>query len=349
VALIITGLVMLTASFSDRRATLVSEYDATVEGWISRERHAFEAAEIRLSAVGGAEVAGGAWRRMEASDAQEAPLRDSEQGEGLLDYEPLRFQASLLFESYYTNTSRETLELLPDEAEARMVTLQFSFRTANGSFGNLSMPQLPLAYDKIVHPRTPAPENRCRREHNGYWREHRCHVATKLTRVCALVQMGEDGSWSLRSRAGTEIADSASAMKATFGCHPQTGWRPATYSADACWGPTPRSSCSAEDEEHHVEVVIRSAADPHVAAEELTDSSLDFGLSPHSKRVYGVTILALGAFFLMPPGIVVCEWLYKRRRRMTTNEDRVPLDGARGTWHDSRDCAMAGIYGHSRV
>jgi hypothetical protein len=230
------------------------------------------------------------------------------------------------------------------------VTLRLSFRTANGSYGNLSMPRLPLAYDRIVHPRTPAPENRCRREHSGYWREHRCHVATKLTHVCALVQMGEDGAWSLRSRAGAELRpDSASALEATFGCHPQSGWRPATYAADSCWGPTPHSSCGPEDEEHRVEVVIRSAADPYVAAEELTDSSLDFGLSPHSKRVYGVTILALGAFFLMPPGIVVCEWLYKRRRRMTTKEDRVPLDGARGTWHDSRDCAMAGIYGHSRV
>ncbi|CAK0873813.1 unnamed protein product [Prorocentrum cordatum] len=160
--------------------------------------------------------------------------------------------------------------------------------------------------------------------------------------------MAEDGTWSLRSREGTELRqDSAGAMKATFGCHPQTGWRPATYSADSCWGPTPHTSCGPEDASR--EVVVRSAADPYVAAEELTDSSLDFGLSPHSKRVYGLTILALGVFFLMPPGIVVCEWLYKRRRRRAAKEDRVPLGSARGTWYDSRDASIAGIYGHSRV
>merc|ERR1712151_17292 len=124
-----------------------------------------------------------------------------------------------------------------------------------------------------------------------------------------------------------------------FSCGPHKGWSPTAYSADPCWGPTPHASCGSEEEEHHVAVVVRSAADPFLAAEELTGSSFDFGLSPHSQRVYGATILAFGVLLLLPPGIVCCEWLHRRRK--TKNDEKVPLDGARCTWHHRADCTRA--------
>jgi hypothetical protein len=271
-------------------------------------------------------------------EASERPFQDSEHGDGLLEYLPLRFNTTLQFETYYTNASRNVWEPLPIESEAKMANLRLRLRNSNGTFSSLSMPPFALAFDKIVHPRTPAPENRCHREHSGYWHEHQCHVASKLSKVCVQVQPEEDGSWSFRH--------GSTDSQATFGCDGKRAWHPATYVTDSCWGVNPRSSCTSQDERHVVQVVVRSMADPWIRAEELTDNSFDFGLSPETMRVYGFTLLMLGLFFSIPPTIVACEWMYRRRRR---SEENVPLDGARGGFHDEADCRMAGIYGHRRV
>merc|ERR1712014_5078 len=77
---------------------------------------------------------------------------------------------------------------------------------------------------------------------------------------------------------------------------PRNGWSPATYLVDSCWGPHTRP-CNEAASEHHVSVIVRSAGDPFIKAEELTDGTFNFGMSASSQRILGIVALVIAICF----------------------------------------------------
>merc|ERR1712039_1099322 len=79
---------------------------------------------------------------------------------------------------------------------ATSVTFEFTMRSGNGTQSKFSLPALPLVYDEVVRARTPAPENKCKREQSGTWRDRHCHVVRRLSQICLQVEPDERGQWS---------------------------------------------------------------------------------------------------------------------------------------------------------
>jgi len=47
-------------------------------------------------------------------------------------------------------------------------------------------------------------------------------------------------------------------------------------------------------------VTVRNQMDPYIFAEKLTQGSLSFGLTPGQKVLLGISLMAIGAFFMLP-------------------------------------------------
>jgi hypothetical protein len=266
---------------------------------------------------------------MLSSDVAEEAFRDTENGDGLLMYTPLRYEAPLEFDSYYPAHGLHSLHStwlppLPRREDARHVTFEFTTRSGNGTVATFSTQSFPLVYDEVVISRTPAPENKCRREQGGTWRDRHCHVVMRLTSVCLQVQLGADGAWHPHPRVPPQDAAGSAQLHGsstvtygdTYGCDPRNKWSPVTYTLDSCWGPRHPSSqthgCPRDTQTpaHHVGVVVRSSADPWLRAEELTDDKFDFGLSQASQRAYGITMLVVGSCLGMIPLMRLCIHCY---------------------------------------
>mmetsp|Transcript_67310 Transcript_67310/g.217319 ORF Transcript_67310/g.217319 Transcript_67310/m.217319 type:complete len:397 (-) Transcript_67310:166-1356(-) len=340
------GLVMLVNSFTDTRGALVSDYDAHVTQWVDAARASFAAVEVNATVrwVTGHRVL----QRMEASEDDEPQFHDAEHGKGLLPYVPLTFASSFDFESYYPGTEDGTettsWEPLPDRETATSVIFQFTLRSSNGTLSTFATPSLPLVYDEVVRSKTPAPDNKCRMQQNGVWRDRRCHVVKRLTQLCLQVQLDEGGAWmpNHRDTPDPPSGPSRSSTPETYGCDPMHAWNPATYTLDPCWGRRVSDRCPREARTKHVvHVIMRSAWDPFISAEELTDDTLNFGLSPSSQRVNGITMLAVGCCLGLVPVIRICKLGEDPRY----NEDCRALSAHRDE-QDGSGVHHAGVYGN---
>lgn len=336
---------MLVNSATNDRGDKVEDYDVHVNNWVSSGRASFLSADVQVLALGTTTLRGS----MKSSDGAEKDFRDAEHGSGLLTYLPLKFEHVFQFDSYYPASNAQTedeihWDPLPEREAAKRVTFEFAIRSGNGTQSKFSLPALPLVYDEVVRARTPAPENKCKREQNGMWRQRRCHVVKRLSQICVQVEMNERGQWIPRLQ--DAAVDGASARNGTLisGCGPDAhnSWSVETYITDACWGANPaRSSCAAQEKDHIVQVTLRSASDPFIRAEELTGTSLNFGMSPGSQRSLGITTLSIGLVLGIVPVLRVREIVKKSNRR----------EDARGLRHhrDDPEDQKIGIYGNRMI
>jgi hypothetical protein len=279
--------------------------------------------------------------------------RDSEHGQGLLPYTPLRLEASFEFDSYYpangSYNNYSTWVPLPDQEEASHVTFEIT-TSGNGTPSTFVTAAFPLVYDETVIARTPAPDNKCRREQGGTWRNRQCHVVKRLSHVCVQVELGTGGEWRLHARGD---AASLAGPAPSYGCDPKTHWRPATYTVDSCWGPrhgSSRGNCAQAGSrpQHLVELMVRSSADPFLRAEELTNDKFDFGFSPGSLRAHGITMLIIGTCLGLMPVMRLCMHFCSSeddndKRSLRYRADEEDSRGPRGDCGDA--CGAEIFYG----
>lgn len=344
--LVSAGVTSIANSFARGREELVQDYDGSVEYWIGEGRSVFAGSGHRVEAMvmspNSSHVAD-----LQAANTSEPSFQDAEQDRGLLSYTPLRFEADVMLDSYYSqnetaDTSQSLWRMLPAHDEATKVVFRFSMRNASGHVSTFSTKPLPLVYDEIVRPRTPAPESKCRREQKGVWRDRHCHVVKRLLEVCIQVGLSPAGEWRPHSkkirlegnasaryrqskRHGSHSVDAAAE---TYGCDPNMAWHPATWKIDPCWGTrsavgTPGKCSLASTSPHRISIVVRSAQDPYIRAEELTKDSFNFGLSTSSQVVFGTTLLIVGLVLGVLPCLRICEVCRERRRNW--GDDAVSL------------------------
>jgi len=278
---------------------------------------------------------------MAAVYTSEPEFHDVEDGEGLIDYVPLRFEADFEFDSYYpaagVNAEESEWQLLPTRDNAASVAFEIVVHSDDRST-TLVTPSFPLAYDEMVIPRTPAPDQKCRRQQKGTWHKNHCHVVKRLTQICMQIKDGSNGSWHLERR-GDLAAETELGL--TYGCDPLAGWHPATYAVDPCWGPRHQTeACGHAAAEHGVRVIVRSAMDPWLYAEELTDDTLNFGMSATTQRTLGFTLLGIGTYFAIAPCLRIWEVCFQR----ASIEDRRSF---RAGSYEMREGTMPGVVGHT--
>mmetsp|Transcript_89775 Transcript_89775/g.284191 ORF Transcript_89775/g.284191 Transcript_89775/m.284191 type:complete len:389 (+) Transcript_89775:85-1251(+) len=301
-----TGVVFLVLSTSNRREALLADYDGTVRGWNASARGMFSQAHFNVSAEDSLNAR--TPLVMRRSDSKDFDLRDTEMGQGVDAYKPLKYVVPLGFPADHINASfghnERAWSLLPARADAETVAFNFSISVSSHGSSVLQLGSLavPLVYGEARVPMTEYPDSDCRSARRGIWRDMRCHVVHRLSRLCVVVEPDEVNGWRFAriQRDGT----AGSAAGATLqGCDPMTKWSPTAYARDFCWGPWPdRRRCAAADRRRiQVEVVLRSAEDPFLRAEELTRDHFDFGASAESQRTSGIIFLTVGCVLALIP------------------------------------------------
>lgn len=328
--LVSAGLTSLIHSFANDRGKLVAEYDGSVEEWVAEARKelAFTTINVTANVKGAANIS--ISNGMQAASTPEIGFHDAEQERGILNYTPLRYTAQFEFDSYYPGNGSDVTDpwdLLPSREEAPTVEFRFEVRNLSGHVATFTTQPWPLVFDEVVRPRTPAPENRCRREHKGVWRRRHCHVVRSLTDVCLQVEHDERGSWRPHAKSrkndtwDSKVMARAALTSETYGCDPKTAWHPALFKTDPCWAAKSRDGqCAEKFRVQRVSLVVRSARDPFIKAEELTDDTFNFGLSPTSHRTIGITMLFLGVLLCIVPAARLRDIV--RRRSKGSEESR---------------------------
>lgn len=325
-ALLISGIVFLARSHSNRRDMLVAEYDGTVSGWASSARTEFGTA--RFNVVAHTSLNAKDPLQMVPSDAADFTLKDSEDGEGVDEYQPLKYTAALEFPPGWRNASSShdegALDLFP--VQAKLVQLAFQFYAPNigGSATQLGTVAFPMFSSEATQPFTEYPETDCRAFRHGIWKGRHCHVLNRLIGVCVLVEPDGMGGWRLLHRGGNATAPKLS------GCDPGKGWNPAVYVRDVCWGRWPdRRRCAGEAWKHlQVKVTLRSAADPFLQAERLTHDHFDFGPSAQSELTAGMVFMVLGCLLAIVPVLRLGQALRTCTCSLGDDEEHQSLSGA---------------------
>lgn len=303
------GLVLVVLSFSNDRDERIDEFDSAALVWEEFHRDIFSQLEASAAANWTLGVGGGSGlMRMQLSGDIMWGFQDSEGAEGIVDFEPLRLVAGVDLPGYYGNTSMPWAPL-PTRAAAPTVVFEFnlSWPGADGSppeHSAFSTEAFPLAFEET----SPAPgtatsgARRCQQQRRGIWSGGQCHRVKRLAGVCLQIGRLEDAEpWLPRPRLAGDGG--------SYGCDPKGGWEPATYEDDPCWGPNAAAvaDCLSLRPRHFVNVTLRSSSDPLFSAEELTEDTFDFGISPVTQRVMGGAAAAVGLVLGLAPLAWYCE------------------------------------------
>eukprot|EP00446_Apocalathium_sp_SHHI-4_P013736 CAMPEP_0177214390 /NCGR_PEP_ID=MMETSP0367-20130122/33667_1 /TAXON_ID=447022 ORGANISM="Scrippsiella hangoei-like, Strain SHHI-4" /NCGR_SAMPLE_ID=MMETSP0367 /ASSEMBLY_ACC=CAM_ASM_000362 /LENGTH=353 /DNA_ID=CAMNT_0018663773 /DNA_START=1 /DNA_END=1063 /DNA_ORIENTATION=+ len=327
-ALLCAGIGAVVSSFTDVRAVLVQDADMA-DGVLNQTK------------------------AMKVSEADDRSFHDTEAGDGLLSYTPLKFQSSQI--RLLLPEGRRVGGLQPPpRTEAQAVIIELAMRSRNGTMSRFALNPLPLAYDETVHARTPAPERKCRSEQGGTWMNRQCHLVKRLNAICVQVYHDEAGAWHLHSKMAPPLPDHIpvpSFQRHTFGCDVASDWHPAEYSTDRCWGPQHgQGDClSQQSEDQIIHVTVRSARDPFIRAGELVGSNLDFGMSKGMQRAYGFTMLVLGVCLGLVPVVrlyLACRPTI-RSKWADSDEDTRKFSYGDEDGLSNIGAATAGVYGHT--
>eukprot|EP00761_Pharyngomonas_kirbyi_P007319 gb/GECH01007329.1/.p1 GENE.gb/GECH01007329.1/~~gb/GECH01007329.1/.p1 ORF type:complete len:334 (+),score=56.63 gb/GECH01007329.1/:1-1002(+) len=128
--------------------------------------------------------------------------------------------------------------------------------------------------------------------YEGYYSGTRCTLYYATTELCTTVNLGSDDSWEASPRGGCYFRDfSKGADTVALNDNTPSRYRKVPTNSNP---PTQVSGANTGI------FTLRNAKDPWVVAQEVTDGTLDFGLSVGEKRTIGGVLLGLGLAALLP-------------------------------------------------
>lgn len=150
--------------------------------------------------------------------------------------------------------------------------------------------------------------NHCRERH-GNFHDGKCWLYERLKRIC--VQVAKDGygeQW--------HVAHRVAGLNSSYGCDYAKGkWEAPVYKKVPI-AATPggrstetRTLLNFND----LEVEVRSVHDPFLTAVEVTEGSLDFGLSASDEQWMAMVLVMMCILLACPPVCSVCLWWHKQR------------------------------------
>lgn len=278
-----------------------SAYTSAVDRWSETRRH-FESLQVMATTSYESIVL--------RADTTPDSLHDAEDGLDLPVYEPLSYRAHGVPPGFFPAASFDTMHRdkastmpvksmhksrLPRPREQEWgatVALALSLQDGYGEPVSLDIGTYPLVRAIVKHAPTPGPDVKCRRELSGLYRNGRCVVFSKLASICVQIALDADGRWVLARR------DQHSNM--SFGCDYFHGeWHVPKYYT------VPASLAVGFVSFDNFTVEVRSSDDPYFTALELTNGSLDFGMTSGDDRAIGIVLLCLGLVMACPPGMAM--------------------------------------------
>mmetsp|Transcript_127128 Transcript_127128/g.220348 ORF Transcript_127128/g.220348 Transcript_127128/m.220348 type:complete len:361 (-) Transcript_127128:67-1149(-) len=150
--------------------------------------------------------------------------------------------------------------------------------------------------------------NHCRERH-GNFHDGKCWLYERLQRVC--MQVAKDGygeQWHFAHR--------VAGLNTSYGCDYSKGnWSAPVYKKVPI-AATPggkshetRTTLNFDD----LEIEVRSVHDPYLKAVELTEGTLDFGLSASDEQWMAMVLVMMCILLACPPVCSICLWWHKQR------------------------------------
>jgi len=299
------GFLLLIMSLMNDRDARILTYDDAVHRWTDQARPVFATLQVTASTISVSLGRASILRiRMDKSEVLDWAFHDTEGGQGIEVFKPLKYVARFGFPSYYGNAtrplSRDDLHSIPLREDARKTTFTFNMTGALANASSSNSTSLPLVFTEKVPAMSPAPPTKCSTIQHGVWKAGRCYRVRRLASLCFQVENDGNGGWRFRT---SHTIDARGVSRSGVGCERKTNYEPAVYVVDQCWAVTRATSkCPAAVEpEFKVNVTLRSSDDPYLLAKKLTKSRLDFGPSAKTQRVYGIVLLVLAAFISVLP------------------------------------------------
>lgn len=285
--LITSALWFLTSAVTGEREQEVLQFGQALETWAGVEP-GFARLDITVQSDSiGAPV------ELEADHTADG-FHDSANGDQLPDYDALTFRSRRLpfgfvpeIDLSHVRNRMANGHGLEDQQVGPNVSFTFALRGEGGETSHLTAGPYPLARIRAHWVSGPQPEMRCKQLRGALF-FGRCWVLSRLKMVCVQVAPGRSGgAWRLAPR--------STASNLTYGCTYGRGtWEAPSYQVV----PAPFvSSVSFGD----LLLAVRSRDDPYLRSLELTDGTLDFGMTADDDRVLGLVMLVVGAAMCLPP------------------------------------------------
>jgi len=164
--------------------------------------------------------------------------------------------------------------------------------------------------------------NRCRLQ-KGAFANGKCWVYSRLSRICLQV-VHTKGRWQFAYR--------VPAQNSSYGCAYESGHWTATIYKDLDLVPNDPSGEAARQGLYSssvqmvvfddLEIVVRSVHDPFLKALEVTNGSLDFGMTAQEEKWLAIVLLIMSVMLAVP---AVCSLCFYCRRQGKKNRPRQPI------------------------
>lgn len=165
--------------------------------------------------------------------------------------------------------------------------------------------------------------NQCRLK-KGTFLNGKCWVYSRLSRIC--LQIANEGSqWDFAYRMPQQ--------NASYGCvYDGRNWTSTVYK-DLDLVPTDPTNEAAEHGLNNavmqavvftdLEIVVRSVHDPYLKALEITEGTLDFGMTSDEERWLGIVLLVMSVMLAVPPACALFFHCRKRSKHRMAQRPRV--------------------------
>jgi len=314
---LIGGIVLLEISTEQVHEHKAVKYAEVVDAW-SSHRHEFKQLDISGSFSQDAKV-----KKPVTFLAEKLDDRATiEHGEDLPDYEPLAYRLRSPPSGFLPLVKFNEIEWQESNNEHHGVRLRL---TLNIGASRLSTGVIPLV--RAVASRSHQGLYDHCRQRRGTPAGGKCWTYSRLSRLCLQIAK-VDGRWSWATR--------VPGQKDSYGCaYVHGNWTTSVYK-DLDLVPIDPTGQQSDQGIHQVvmqsvvfddlEIIIRSAYDPHLKALEVTDGTLDFGMTADEERTLAIVLFVLFVMLGVPPAVGICLWWRKRRSK---RRPRYPIPARR--------------------
>eukprot|EP00283_Hemiselmis_rufescens_P006685 CAMPEP_0173432160 /NCGR_PEP_ID=MMETSP1357-20121228/10053_1 /TAXON_ID=77926 /ORGANISM="Hemiselmis rufescens, Strain PCC563" /LENGTH=440 /DNA_ID=CAMNT_0014396723 /DNA_START=89 /DNA_END=1408 /DNA_ORIENTATION=- len=319
--LLISGVWLWFASWTDTRAIKVAEFNGMVSNWTHRYRPSFDASNMSISINGSAffpltkdlssDITGTAKLEMSAAD-----IDKWEQLKYRMDYN--------IPQSFFTGvTLFDPFAPLPGGPAVPFVI------RAGGSNGDVVYSQtLRLREWDVV----PGNQKMCHVQGRGVWAGTQCWALRTLRATCVKVKQDNDGGVNLGTspRGDKWVPAGTGGNQQLSGClqiSPVTYLRlnemyhawpkgsngtlaklPVLTNHGLNLSAAPKGTIPEGGSAYFVSIAIRHAQDPYLRAFQFTEKSFTFGQTPRQNFLESILLMTVGAVILSP---LICLWCYK--------------------------------------
>lgn len=288
----------MTAAETPQRQEKVERYDTTVQEWNDIKREQFAASSFSISApLLGAAVSINLVEELTVDPHVQNKDGKPEMSNEILEYTPMKYHMSD-DNSHFAGINVNFTSNAP--APSAQFVLSATYK---GVTSEINLDSFLIHKHKVQHVygAVGAQRQRCNGMHgtlkNGIGAgSNGCRIFQRLKSVCVEVELDSNDKWQLRRR-----DDHKGDMQhnLNYGCNPMTHWAPADYEylhLSAYGQQSPPASTLSAFQFH-----VRSAADPFLELESLTDNSFFFGMSQHQQRITGGVCIGIGLLVCISP------------------------------------------------